>query len=154
MERGALKPRRLRLLAAAALGLVIVLVAGALARIRYGAAPPAAQTATVAGARIRAPEGARIRVEVLNATRTRGLGRRATRWLRDGGFDVVYTGTSRESRESTVVIDRSGHAGWARLVADRLGGARVESRPDSSRYLDVSVFLGSSFRPPAQTLYP
>ncbi len=154
MERGALKPRRLRLFAAAALGLVIVLVAGLLARARYSAAIPAVQPSSVASARVVAPEGVRIRVEVLNATRTRGLGRRATRWLRDGGFDVVYTGTSRKPRDSTVVIGRSGHPEWARLVADRLGGARVEMRPDSSRYLDVTVFLGSSFRPPAQALHP
>ena len=30
----------------------------------------------------------------------------------------------------------------------------VESRPDSSRYLDVTVLIGSSWRPPAQPFYP
>lgn len=98
--------------------------------------------------------GQRIRVQVLNATTTRGLARRATRLLRDRGFDVVETGTSPEPADSTMVLDRSGHPDWARRVADALGGARVESRPDSSRYLDVTVLIGRSWRPPAQPFYP
>lgn len=134
--------------------LVLALVAGTfIAWPRWRESPPA-RVAAIPGAAVRAPDSVRIRVEVLNATKVRGLGRRATRWLRDGGFDVVYTGTSREQRDSTLVIDRGGHLQWARLVAARLGGARVETRPDSSRYLDVTVLLGSTFRAPPQTLYP
>ena len=56
--------------------------------------------------------------------------------------------------DSTVVYDRSGHADWARRVARAMGGARVEARPDSSRYLDVTVLVGGSWRAPAQPLYP
>jgi hypothetical protein len=101
-----------------------------------------------------APPGVRIRVEVINATRTRGLARRATFALRDAGFDVVRFATDTAQRDSTVVLDRSGHPDWARLVARALGGARVETRPDSLRYLDVSVLLGADWRPPAQPFYP
>ena len=101
-----------------------------------------------------APAGVRIRVEVLNATRVRGLARRATMHLRDRGFDVVNVGTSREARDSTLVLDRSGHAEWATLVAKALGGARVEQAPDSSRYLDVTVLVGTTWRPPAEPFYP
>ncbi len=101
-----------------------------------------------------APRGVRIRVEVLNATRVRGLGRRATMHLRDRGFDVVFVGTSRDARDSTVVLDRSGHTEWAELVARALGGARVESAPDSSRYLDVTVLIGATWRPPPEPFYP
>jgi hypothetical protein len=101
-----------------------------------------------------APSGVRIRVEVLNATRVRGLARRATMHLRDRGFDVVYVGTSRDARDSTLVLDRSGHPDWAGLVARALGGARVESAPDSSRYLDVTVLVGAAWRPPAEPFYP
>jgi hypothetical protein len=101
-----------------------------------------------------APPGVRIRVEVLNATRVRGLARRATIHLRDRGFDVVYVGTSRDARDSTVVLDRSGHPQWAALVAQALGGARVEGAPDSSRYLDVPVLIGATWRPPAAPFYP
>jgi hypothetical protein len=101
-----------------------------------------------------APPGVRIRVEVLNATRFRGLARRATMHLRDRGFDVVSVGTSREVRDSLLVLDRSGHADWAALVARALGGARVEQAPDSLRYLDVTVLVGATWRPPAEPFYP
>ena len=102
------------------------------------------------------PDSVRIKVEVLNATATRGLGRLATAWLRDKGFDVVGTGTAPEAdrRDSSLVIDRSGHPEWARLAAEAIGGARIESRPDSLRYLDLTILLGRSWRPPPQALYP
>jgi hypothetical protein len=96
----------------------------------------------------------RVRVEVLNATDVRGLARRATLLLRDRGFDVLEVGTAGRQMDSTLVLDRSGHPEWARRVADALGGARVESRPDSSRYLDVTVLLGRSWRAPAEPFYP
>ena len=100
------------------------------------------------------PAGVRIRVEVLNATRIHGLGRRATMYLRDRGFDVVETSTTSPGRDSTLVLDRSGHPEWARLAARAMGGAPVQSRPDSSHYVDVTVLIGSSWRPPAQPFYP
>ena len=101
-----------------------------------------------------APAGQRVRVQVLNATSVRGLARRATIHLRDRGFDVVEMGTSPDHRDSTLVLDRSGHPEWARRVADALGGARVETRPDSSRYLDVTVLVGRSWRAPAEPFHP
>ncbi len=100
-----------------------------------------------------APAGVRIKVEVINATTVRGLGRRATIFLRDRGFDVVGITTSREVRDSTLVIDRSGHADWAALVGKALR-ARVEVRPDSSRYVDITVLIGANWRPPALPFYP
>jgi hypothetical protein len=96
----------------------------------------------------------RIRVEVLNSTRVRGLARNATVLLRNRGFDVVLVGTAAAQRESTLVLDRSSHPDWARRVAAALGGARVEVRPDSAHYVDVSVLLGNTWRPPAQALHP
>lgn len=99
------------------------------------------------------PAGVRIKVEVLNATKIRGLARRATIYLRDLGFDVVASGTSREQVAETLVLDRSNHPSWAALVA-RAFNAKVESRPDSSRYLDVTVLVGSDWRPPALPFYP
>ena len=102
-----------------------------------------------------APSGVRIQVEVLNATKTRGLARRATMMLRDLGYDVVDVGTSGAGAgESTVVIDRSGHPEWARRIALAFGAARTLSRPDSSRYLDVTVLVGPTWRPPAEPFYP
>lgn len=102
----------------------------------------------------RPPAGARVRVQVVNATTVRGLGRRATFYLRDRGFDVLEVGTTRDRRESTVVLDRSGHPEWARRVAHAMGGARVEARPDSSRYLDVTVLVGRDWSPPAEPFHP
>lgn len=132
---------------------LVVAVAGFVAAAATAAALPAhrslARNVTRSG-----PTTPRIRVEVLNATRTRGLGRRAMLYLRDQGFDVVEVGTSSVARDTTLVLDRSRHPEWARNVATSLGTARVESRPDSSRYLDVTVLVGSSWRPPAQPFYP
>ena len=102
----------------------------------------------------RAPVRQRVRVQVLNATRTRGLGRRAAAFLRDRGFDVVEVGTLNQQRDSTLVLDLSGHPEWAKRVATAFNGARVEARRDSSRYLDVTVVVGASWRPPAEPFYP
>jgi len=102
----------------------------------------------------RAPRGVRVRVQVLNATTVNGLARRATRWLRDRGFDVVEIGATRQRLDSSLVLDRSGHAEWAQRAARAMGGARVEARPDSSRYLDLTVLVGRSWRAPAQALDP
>ena len=110
------------------------------------AAPRTDTVATLA-----APPNSRIRVEVLNATPTRGLARRATRFLRDQGFDVVDMGTANEPVDTIVVIDRSGHPEMAKKVADAFGGALMQMRPDTLRYLDVTVLVGRSWRPPAST---
>ncbi|MEX2181041.1 MAG: LytR C-terminal domain-containing protein [Gemmatimonadaceae bacterium] len=100
------------------------------------------------------PESLRIRVEVLNATTVRGLARRATFHLRDLGFDVVGSGNSAERLDSTVVLVRSGRQDWGDLAAAALGGARVEARPDSSRYLDLTILLGANWRPPPEAFHP
>jgi LytR cell envelope-related transcriptional attenuator len=144
VERRTLK--RLRALAVIIIGGVAAFTVARLAR--EGGAE--ARTAPDASA----PEGPRVKVQVLNATNTRGLARRATQHLRDRGFDVLEIGTAPEPRDSTLVLDRSGHPQWARRVADALGGARVESRPDTSRYLDVTVLLGRSWRAPPHPFYP
>ena len=105
----------------------------------------------------RAPEGVRIRVEVLNATNTTRLAQSATRLLRDRGFDVVATGNSLTKLDSTLVLDRTNHPEWARLVASvlgRSGEGAVEVRPDSSRYVDVTVLLGAEWTPPSKAFHP
>ena len=106
------------------------------------------------GSAPRAPEGVRVRVQVLNTTKTRGLARRATRLLRDRGFDVVEMGTTTPMLDTTLVLDRSGHAEWAATVATILEPARSVARPDSSRYLDVTVLIGRAWRPPSHPLDP
>ncbi len=103
---------------------------------------------------LRAPVGTRVRVQILNGTKQHGLAQRATALLRNRGFDVVEIGTVAEPRDTTLVLDLSGHPDWANRVARSLEPARVESRPDSSRYLDIAVVLGSTWRPPAEPFDP
>lgn len=99
-------------------------------------------------------DSARIRVEVLNATNVRGLARQATFYLRDLGFDVVASGNSTEKLDSTLVLVRGGRMDWGELAARGLGGGRVEARPDSLRYLDLTILIGASWRPPPQSFHP
>jgi hypothetical protein len=132
-----------------------VAVVGALCALALvGAVAMARQGDTAPMQGVREQSKVRIKVQVLNATRTRGLGRRAMQHLRDHGFDVVELGTTTAVRDSTLVLDRSHHPEWAQRVARSLGGARVESRPDTSRYLDVTVLIGANWRAPAQTFNP
>jgi hypothetical protein len=122
-------------------------------RARRGSSPAAGKHAT--DSTVRAPAGVRVRVQVVNTTRTRGLARRATRVLRDNGFDVVEMSTGSPARDTTLVLDRSGHPAWAASVARLLGPAsRSETRPDSSHYLDITVLLGSTWHAPAEPLDP
>ena len=100
------------------------------------------------------PDDVRVKVEVLNATGLRGRARQATFALRDAGFDVVRFANDTVRRDSTLVLSRSGKDDWAAEVARALGGARVVSRPDSSRYLDVTVLLGADWRPPTKPFRP
>jgi len=142
--------RRLLIAAAAAL-LVIVLSAGAVVmHARRGPSPLLAALDDTP----RAPEGVRIRVQILNTTGTRGLARRATRLLRDRGFDVVEIGNVAPTIDTTVVLDLSGHPAWADAAAKVMAPARTKVRADSSRYLDITVLIGSTWRPPAEPLYP
>ncbi|MDE3054572.1 MAG: LytR C-terminal domain-containing protein [Gemmatimonadota bacterium] len=136
----------------AAIAVAALVVAGGFWYWRHRAReapPPAARTPDVT-----APADERVRVEVLNATATRGLARAATFVLRRAGFDVVLIGTAGRQQDSTVVLDRSGHPEWAARVARALGGARVETRPDSTFYVDVTVLLGRTWRSPPEPLRP
>lgn len=104
--------------------------------------------------RARVPDGVRVKVEILNASGVRGQARRAMFALRDAGFDVVRFANDTIRRDSTLVLSRSGLDNWAAEAAKALGGARVESRLDSSRFLDVTVLLGADWRPPSKPFRP
>ena len=100
-----------------------------------------------------APAGVRIKVEVLNASKNRGAARKATLLLRDRGYDVVAMGTTRQQQAATLILDRSNHPEWALLISKVIGGKPV-ARPDTSRYLDATVVLGSDWTPPPMAFYP
>jgi len=124
---------------------------------REGSAEPvgtafAAQTDTLA----RAPKGVRVRVRVVNATEVNGWAKRATSVLRDHGFDVVDYGSEKQKspRGTTLVQTHTGHDDWSARIVRVLGTGTVESRPDTSRYVDVTVFLGLDWRAPTQAFRP
>lgn len=144
------RSRRIAILAL----LLVLLPAGIYAAVARGGDPGETLHGVTAGPDSRAPEGARIRVEVLNASSVQGLARRATFHLRDRGFDVVESGNAAEKHDSTIVLDRSHNPEWARLVANAMGGAPVAEAPDSTLYVDVTVLVGASWRPPAKPFYP
>lgn len=135
---------------------VLLLAAGGYATWRFGGAlrGGGADAAAATALQRLVPDSVRIKVEVLNASSLRGLARRATFYLRDRGFDVVNNGNASERLDSTVVLVRSGRMDWGELAAAALGGARVEARPDSSRYLDLTILLGATWRPPTEAFHP
>src|ERR1044071_3201082 len=122
---------RTRWLALAGVVLIAGAAAAALLRWRHPTPVRAAALGRVATNEASVPANTRVRVEIINATKTRGLARRATRLLRDRGFDVVTFATSGTQQDSTVVLDRTNHPDWAKRVGEALGGARVLARPDT-----------------------
>jgi hypothetical protein len=103
-----------------------------------------------------APAGQRVVVEVLNASGVSGLARRATFLLRDRGFDVVGWGNDPRGRRSeTLIVDYTDKPEAADRLARVLGGAKVERGKDSlDRGLDLTVKLGSGYKPPTEAFHP
>jgi len=103
-----------------------------------------------------APANQRVVVEVLNSSGVSGLARRATFLLRDRGFDVVGWGNDPQGRHSeTLIVDYTDKPEAADRMARVLGGATVERGKDSlDRGLDLTVKLGSSYRPPVEAFHP
>ena len=95
--------------------------------------------------------GRRVLVEVLNATARPSLARAATRVRRRQGLDVVLFGNAegKGRSDSTQVIARRGDRSAAERVAGALGQGRVSVQADTLRRVDVTVFLGEDYRPPA-----
>jgi hypothetical protein len=86
-------------------------------------------------------------IEVLNGTGRQGVARTATRMLRSRGLDVVSLGNADSLYDSTRVLVRRGDPARARYVAQVLGAGKVKIETDTFRRVDVSVILGSDFRP-------
>ena len=107
--------------------------------------------------------GDRIVVEVLNASGRLGLARSGTRLLRRAGIDVVSFGNAPAAGgaragggpplDSTRILIRRGPVAVGERIRQALGVGIVLVRPDTTRLLDASVFLGSDFRPRAE-LHP
>jgi len=101
----------------------------------------------------RAPDGTRVRVEVLNAGGVAGLARRATLFLRDAGYDVVSYGTSPDTSSGTTIRVTGATRAWGERVQRALGVGRVEET-EELRYVDVVVLLGRDWTAPAEPLRP
>ena len=98
-------------------------------------------------------EGQRVTAEVLNASGRAGHARSGTRRLRQAGIDVVYYGNAPAALgnlDTTRIVVRRGDRGQGERVRRALGGGTVLVELDSTRLLDVSVFLGADFRPPRE----
>jgi len=90
---------------------------------------------------------------VLNASGRPGVARAATRVLREAGIDVVGVGNAGGGTghlDSTRIVIRQGPASNGERVRRALRVGRVVIEPDSTRLLDVSVFVGSDFAPPLE----
>ncbi len=141
-------------------GLLAVVLLGAGAAWWRTRVTPAVSTARGTMAPVddslaRAPSDRRVRVRVLNASGTRGYARRATLELRDHGFDVVEYDTEQgKARSGTVIVSHTGHRDWAERLQRAFGTGVIEARPDSLRYVDLTVFVGRDWKPAPETLRP
>lgn len=110
----------------------------------------------VTGDTTRAPRDQRVLVEVLNSSGIIGLAKRATFLLRDRGFDVVAFGNDPKGRRGeTLIMDYTNKPEAADRLARVLGGAKIERGKDSlERGLDLTVKLGSRYKPAAEAFHP
>lgn len=132
-----------------ALTVTAVLVLGGSLVLGMWGKPPEPPAPTPAAAESLRPPEERVRVEVLNAGGVAGAAREATRILRDRGFDVVYFGNTRGfAPDSSLVLDRAGKGSHAAVAGEALEIGRVRSRPDTTRYLEVTVVIGRDWRGP------
>jgi len=81
--------------------------------------------------------GARVTVEMLNATGKPGLAKVGTRLLRRASIDVVAFGNAPDS-----------------VGGGTLDSTRIVVQLDSGRLLDASVFLGVDFAPTGLEFHP
>ncbi len=130
-------------LAVGGLSVLVLLYAFATRTLFTGPSPerPASDTSDLVGQI--------IQVEVRNGAGTAHLAERATKYLRDHGFDVVDVGNhSSFDQEHSVVIDRIGNPKAARNVAEALGipPNRVQKNIKPQYYLDASVIIGRDYR--------
>ena len=102
---------------------------------------------TVIRADSSAQKTGRIQVNIMNATSQRELARTVMEYLRNRGFDVVELGNFTPEPRS-FVLGRTGDVRSARNVALALGIADscVRLEPDSTLFLDASVYIGADYR--------
>jgi hypothetical protein len=116
---------------------------------------PAPKVAAVDDSAARAPAATRVRVRVVNISGVTGLARRTTQHLRTYGYDVVdFLSTQTDAKAATRIAVHTGHTEWGTRVQKAMGLGTVTTVPDSSRYADLTVFVGRDWRPPTKSFRP
>ncbi len=89
-----------------------------------------------------------IQVEILNATKIRGLAATTMKYLRERNFDVVKTGNNEESEKKSFIIDRLGDYNSSKKVAFALGikDSMIVQQVDSSLFLRCSIIIGEDYK--------
>lgn len=105
---------------------------------------PAPSSAAVKREPVAVPDS-RVRIQVLNGSRKTGLARLATERLRAAGYDVVNIGNAPSAAAQSVVLDRVGKRDIADRIANVLAITRIETRVDTTLYLEATVILGSDW---------
>jgi len=86
-----------------------------------------------------------VKVEVWNATDRKDLAYDVQRRLREYGIDAVRWGNFGIYKKYTTVIDRLGDLELAHKVAGIVGSSVVKTEVDKTRFVDLSIVLGSDF---------
>lgn len=116
------------------------------ATIVFRPAPPASAAALTPAYEVPGTRHA-LTIEILNGTSRDGLARVATRQMRREGFDVVFYGSTDSAVARSRVIARRVERDAARDVASALGIDSLVVVRDTTRRVDVSVWLGPDYRP-------
>lgn len=148
-----------RLVAFALLALVATGAGAAWWQTRSTGTSPSTQgvprAAAIDDTSARSPSGVRVRVRVVNTSGVSGLARRATQHLRDFGFDVVdFASGATDADAETRITVHTGHPEWAARARKALGVGAVATDADSSRHVDLTVFIGHDWHPPTESLRP
>ena len=142
----------------AALSLVLLVAGGSVVAwwTRGGGtdAPTGRSAVATTDTTARPPQNQHVRVRVVNASGVNGLARRATLYLREFGYDVVDFSSSSAGGASTRIVVHTGHRDWGERRQRALGVGTVGADADSSRYVDLTVFIGRDWRVPTETLGP
>ena len=123
---------------------VVAFVASFVVGLGRGSKERPAATQATAPQPLAVPDS-RVRIQVLNGSRTPGLARLATDMLRDAGYDVVSLGNAPKPSATSVVLDRVRKRETAERIAKVLEITRIETRVDTALYLEATVILGSDW---------
>jgi hypothetical protein len=113
---------------------------------------PAIRRAIDSTLRTAAQPELKARVEVLNGSRTAGLGQRAANFLAGQGYNVVrFADADRNDYPSSViqVLTDDRRAGEALATTLRVSDTAISDVPTPSADVDVRIVIGEDFRLPA-----